>query len=552
MPHTDEILQSAQAEYENAQWLNALQIFQAFGTDNLSANDLERLAICAALTGNHDLVDSSLTGAFEIHSNASDARQAARCAFWLGFELMRRGEHGRGGGWLGRVKQSLENAPEDCPERGLLLVPAGLQAFGQGEPEKAYELFVSAQEIGARHSDLDLMSLGTLGRCQAEVEMNRVDLAIPALDGLMLDVLSPGVSPIVVGIVYCAAVELCRDLFEMGRAQEWTNALNSWCDAQEGLVMFRGQCLVYRSELLQFQGAWDEAALQADLARERLSTPVGDPAVGAAYYQIGELHRLRGQFAEAEANYRKASEHGHNPEPGMALLSSAQWRHHDAAAAIRRTLNENQSQDNRIRLLLAAVEIFLDAGIMEEASAARDELTERYVKSGSPLMLALVHRATAALHLAQKRPEEALLEARRAESLLTHYTSPYDHARVKMLLGRACSLLGDQRSSEIELSAARSAFEELGASPEIAKLGIGNSGTADESVEHALTEREVEVTRLVAAGMTNRLIADDLVISEKTVARHLSNIFTKLGISSRAALTAYAYEHGLAGPTPSA
>lgn len=552
MPRTDETLLLAHTEYEKAQWLNAIRTFDALGIDSLSANDLERLAICAAMTGNHDLLDSSMASAFEMHLKAADARQAARCAFWLAFELMRRGERGKGSGWLGRVGQTLENAPKDCPERGLLLIPAGLQAFGQGEPEKAHGLFISAQDIGTRHDDPDLRALGTLGRCRAEVEMGLVDQAIPALDGLMLDVLSSGVSPIVVGIVYCAAVEVCRELFEVGRAQEWTNALNSWCDAQEGLVMFRGQCLVYRSELLQFQGAWDEAATQAALARERLSTPVGDPAVGAAYYQIGELHRLRGQFTKAEANYRWASEHGHNPEPGMSLLSSAQGRHSDAAAAIRRALNEKQSTEKRIRLLLAAVEVFLDAGMVEEASAKREELIERHANSGSSLMQALIHRATAAMYLAQERPAEALDEARVAQELLTQFPSPYDHARVKTLLGRACKLMGDHRTAEVELSAARKIFDKLGATSEISKLSMSGPGMANETSGHALTEREVEVTGLVSAGSTNRMIAADLVISEKTVARHISNIFTKLDISSRAALTAYAYEHGLARPVSSA
>lgn len=552
MASPDESLQIARAEFENAQWSSALRNFDAFGIEDLSPNDLQQLAICAGMTGNRELVDSSLETAFEIYRSENDVRQAARCAFWLGFELMRRGEHGRGGGWFGRVSQTLENAPDDCPERGLLLIPAGLQALGQGDPEKAYEIFANAQEIGRRHRDPDLRSLGTLGRCTAEVKIGQVDRAIPALDGLMLDVLTPGVSPLVVGIVYCAAVELCRELFEIARAQEWTNALSSWCDAQDGNAMFRGQCLVYRSELLQFEGAWDEAAEQAALARERLSTPVGDPAVGAAYYQIGELHRLRGQSAEAEVNYRKANDHGHNPEPGMALLSSIEGRHDDALASIRRALGEGQAQEKRIRLLLAAVEIFIDGGEIDEANEALEELNEQHVKSGSPLMQALFHRANAALLVAREEPANALDEARLAEKLITHQSSPYEHARVKVLLGRACELLGDHRTAEIELSSARNTFHQLGAAPDLAKLGTGDAKSVNQAAEHSLTDREVEVTRLVAAGLTNRVIADDLVISEKTVARHLSNIFTKLGIPSRAALTAYAYERGITNPTSSA
>lgn len=547
-----ETLQLALAEYEKARWLEAARLYQKVGVQQLSPQDLVRLAICGAMTGDRDLFDSTMEDAFNRYRDSGDVRATARCAFWLGMEAMRRGEHGRGGGWLGRSAQTLEDAPEDCSERGLLLIPAGLQALGQGEPQKALELFSRAQEIGARHNDPDLHSLGTLGRCQSEVETGWVEQAIPALDGLMLDITSPDVSPIVVGIAYCAAVELCRELFEIGRAQEWTQALNSWCDSQEGLVMFRGQCLVYRSELMQFEGAWDSATAQAALARERLSAPARDPAVGAAYYQIGELQRLRGNYAEAEASYRDASQHGHNPEPGMALLSSAQSRHGDAVSAIQRALSEPHSQEKRIRLLLAAVEVSINAGDLEMAETSLAELNEHHVKSGSPLMLALVHRATAAFNIARGEPAEALTKARAAENLLAQYTSPYDSARVKTLLGRACELMGDHRTAEIEFSAARKIFEELGAGPELMAMGAGELGSENQPAQHGLTGREAEVTKLVASGMTNRMIAETLVISEKTVARHLSNIFTKLDISSRAALTAFAYEHGLASPAPSA
>lgn len=552
MPGQVETLQLANAEYENARWLSASRLFEDAELEQLTPSDMERLAICGAMTGNLEQFDSAMENAFERYLIDGAAQMVARCAFWLGLEAMRRGEHGRGGGWLARTKQALEDAPEDCPERGLLLIPAGLQALGQGEPQKAYELFSTAQDIGTRHGYSDLRALGTLGRCQAEVGTGWVEQAIPALDGLMLDILSPSVSPIVIGIVYCAAVELCRELFEVGRAQEWTNLLNSWCNAQEGLVMFRGQCLIYRSELMQFEGAWDDADDQAVLARERLSSPAGDPAVGAAYYQIGELKRLRGRFAEAEANYRKASEHGHNPEPGMALLSSAQGRHDDAVAAIRRALNEDHSHEKRIHLLLSSIEISIDAGDLEQASIALNELNERHAKSGSPVMLALFHSAKAALLLARGRPAEAVTEARSAEHLLTQYPSPHERARVKVLLSRACSLLGDHRTAEIELSAAQAVFEELGATPELARLGLNSPAPVAQTAEHGLTEREAEVAKLVAAGLTNRMIADELVISEKTVARHLSNIFTKLDISSRASLTAYTYEHGISSPRPSA
>jgi DNA-binding NarL/FixJ family response regulator len=121
---------------------------------------------------------------------------------------------------------------------------------------------------------------------------------------------------------------------------------------------------------------------------------------------------------------------------------------------------------------------------------------------------------------------------------------PYDAARARVQVARACRALGDHDAAGMELDAARAVFEALDAAPDLARVTrLTAPGTARPQV---LTARECEVLRLAAAGKTNRQMAADLVISEHTVARHLQNIFTKLGVSSRAAATAYAYRHGLA------
>jgi DNA-binding NarL/FixJ family response regulator len=144
------------------------------------------------------------------------------------------------------------------------------------------------------------------------------------------------------------------------------------------------------------------------------------------------------------------------------------------------------------------------------------------------------------LLLARDDPIAALPRLRRAWALWQELDSPYEAARTRVLVARACAALGDDDASRMELAAARAVFEELGAFPDL------NATTADsDTTAGLLTAREREVLRLLATGATNRAIADRLVLSEKTVARHVSNLFGKLEVASRAAATAYAYEHGL-------
>ncbi len=479
------------------------------------------------------------------HRNRGDAELAARCAFWLAFGLFDRGEVARGAGWIARARRLLDAAQHDCVEQGYLHFPAALQAIAEGDNETAYTIFSQAADIGERFGDPDLVTLARHGQGRALIRLGKTAAGIALLDEIMVAVAGGEVSPIVVGDVYCGVISACQEVFDLRRAREWTAALSHWCASQPDLVPYRGQCLVRRAEIMQLQGSWSEATNEARRACERLSDPPGQPGLGAAFYQVAELHRLRGEFAEAEEAYRQASRWGRKSQPGLAQLRLAQGQVAAAAAAVRQALDEAQERRTRPRVLAAYIDIMLAADDVAAARAASEELSDIAAALDVPFMDAVSAHAAGAVLLAEGDARAAAAALRRAWASWSELESPYEAARVRLLLGLACRELGDDDGGQLELDAAHQVFSQLGAAPDLAHLEELSRRTASTAVG-GLTAREVQVLGLVATGKTNRAIAHELGISEKTVARHLSNIFTKLGLSSRSAATAYAYQHDLA------
>lgn len=538
-------LQRGRGSFQQGHWGDAYDQLSALDrTAPLGAPDLEHLATAAFLTGRDTESPDYLARAHRAFLDQEDAAGAGRCAFWLAFGLFTRGDMAQAGGWLARAQRLLDEGGHDCVERGYLLLPAGMQHLTQRADAAGYAVFTEAAGIGERFRDRDLVTMARHGQGRAKIRQGNTSEGMALLDEVMIAVTGGEVSSKVAGIVYCGVISACHETFDLRRAQEWTDAFTQWCTAQVDLVPYRGHCLVRRAEILQLHGAWGEAMDEARRAGERLSQPPNQPELGAALYQQAEIHRLRGEFAQAEEMYRQASQLGRQPQPGLAQLRLAQGQTSAAAAAIGRALEETTDRRNRPHLLLPHVEIMLAANEVVAARAAATELAEIATEVGTPWLRAMsAHAAGAVLQFAGE-DRAALAMLRDAGIAWQELQAPYETARVRLLMGLACRALGDTDSADLELEAARQAFRQLGATPDLAradKLAPARSGGRSDR----LTARELQVLRLIAKGKSNRAIATGLGISEKTVARHVSNIFTKLDLSSRSAATAYAFQSGL-------
>jgi DNA-binding CsgD family transcriptional regulator len=379
---------------------------------------------------------------------------------------------------------------------------------------------------------------------QTLIKQARIAEGLSRLDEAMLAATSNEVTPFITGVVYCGVIAGCEEAYEVRRAQEWTEALSRWCEQQPELVAFTGRCLSHRAGLMQLRGDWREALEEARRARERCEEAMNDAAAGQAFYQQGELHRLQGDFAAAEAAYRDANRCGHEPQPGLSLLRLGQGDDDAAGAAIRRALSETVEPLSRARLLPAHVEISLALGEAGDARRGADELSGIAGEYQSAMLRAIAARVQGMVAVAEGEAESALRSLRESATIWQELEAPYDLARTRVFVGLACRALGDEQTAALELETATGVFEQLGALPDLARLEA-LAGPAETPETYGLTPRELEVLRLVAAGKTNREIAAALVVSEHTVARHVQNIFTKLRVSSRTAATAFAFENRL-------
>ncbi len=534
----DTLLQAREA-YERRDW--ALAFDRLRGSGDLGPEDTMALATSAYLLGNVDEAVRALQAGYQDRIRNGDSLGAVRFASWLGIVLNVRGEVAVGGGWVARAQRLLETEPEDIVERGYLLGHEFFQHLGRGDFARAGETAVRIVETGRRFSEPDLVAQGLMCQGRMTIYSGRVPEGLALLDEAMVGISAGEVSPIIAGMVYCSMIEACQEVSDFSRAASWTSALTRWCDAQPGLVPYTGQCSLHRGQIMRLRGAYDEALAEFALAQRRYQLEGTAAPAALALTEQGDVLRIRGKLDEAEEAYRRAAEFGFEPQPGLALSWLARGRTTAAVTAIHRLLAEAGGPVQRSRLLPAAVEILVAAELLDEARGHSDELSEIASAFGISALRAMAAYASAAIELASGDTEEALGHGRESCRLWGDIGSPWEASRARVLVARALRELGDEDSATAELAVARHGFADVGTPPGVHQvdrlLGRARPG--------GLTEREIEVLRLVAEGRSNPDIARALVLSHKTVERHLSNIFTKLDVPSRTAAAAYAHEHGL-------
>jgi len=551
-----ERLLRGRACYERGEWNDA---FESLALEDesrpLDLDDLHRLAWSAGLTARDEHMLATQERLYHGYLESGQNLAAARAAFWTGFRLLARGEAARASGWLTRAQRQVELQAQDCVEQGYLLLPAAQRHINCRELEQALRCAERACAIGERFAERDLIAFARNLQGRALLALGRVESGLAMLDESMVAVTSGELSPVVTGIVYCSSIVSCHRVFALERVREWTVALSAWCAAHPQLGMFTGHCLVHRAEVMELAGSWAEAVEEARRAVQRCVRGIERDAAGRAHYLQAEIHRVRGESDLADNAYREARRCGFEPQPGLALLRLAQGDVDAAASASRRMIAATQEQLARTRFLPAHVEIMLAKGDLDEARAASRELDEAAATLNTDVLHAIAAHAAGSVNLAAGHAQAVLDPVRSAFRFWQQLGAPYLAARLRVLLARACAALHDVEGARLELECAFEVFEWLGARPDlaaaealIASLDDLRNGASRKIC--GLTEREVQVLRLVASGKTNKTIARELSLSEKTVDRHVSNIFAKTDVNSRSAATAFAYEHKLVQAVP--
>jgi tetratricopeptide (TPR) repeat protein len=303
-------LQRGRGAYRRRAWAEAYKwLLLADGAGPLDGEDLALLAASAYLIGREEDYLRILENAYHVCLDTGKIPRAIRCAFWLGLLFVSRGEKGPASGWLNRGQRLLDRETQECVERGYLLLPVVMQRIDGADWRGALAAASDAAEIGEHFGETDLIAAARHFQGRVLIREGQVEKGLALLDEAMIAVTAEELSPLATGMIYCSVIDGCQEVYELGRAREWTAALADWCEEQPGLV-FTGKCLVHRSQIMQMNGAWRDAIEEAQRASQRLSQKFDQKANAEALYQQAELHRLRGEFEAADESYQSASQLG--------------------------------------------------------------------------------------------------------------------------------------------------------------------------------------------------------------------------------------------------
>lgn len=535
---TDGTLHDAREALARRDWATARELFRSCG--DLDTDDLAGLASACWWLGHIDEYVAATDQVHRCHLAAGRSPQAGLAALEIGYMEFVRGRENEGHGWLARARRLLEQQPE-APEHGYLLALEADWAIQEGEVTRADELIRAVLVLADRHGEATLQAQGLFAAGALAIRQGRMDEAWLRLDEAMLPVRSGLVLPEWAGNLYCRMMQLCHELGDVPRAQLWTEITEQWHPHYAPAVIFRGICRVHRVQLLQVHGEWERAEREARQAAAELAD-LDVVVVAEADYRLGELHRLRGELDDAEAAYRRAHLNGRDPLPGLALVHLCRGRGKVAGSILDAALASATTPQERAPLLAAGAEVALARDETEQAARMVAELAELARQHDSPCWRADAQRWEGAVLLARGRPAAAVPVLREARRLWHRVEAPYDVARIRADLGAALAALGDRDSADREERAAIEAFEQLGAHRDLARLRARHRTRREPD---QLSPRELEIVAAIAEGETNRVAAGRLHISERTVARHLANVYLKAGVSSRTAAVAWARDRGL-------
>jgi len=521
-------------------WQVAFDAATAVAVDD-PALDAERgdlLADAAWWLGRLDDCIAAREHAYRTYDELGDDRRAGQCAVWLWEHYAITARPANASAWLRRARRALEGQTE-CIEYGALLLREAETAHGAGELDRADALATEAITLARslRSPDLEAEALQAKGR----VLIDRGDVAegMGHLDEAMLFAVEGRLRPFSTGKVYCSLIGACEQLGDYDRAAEWTEATTRWAD-QHPFAIFPGICRVHRALVLKRRGSLEEAEREAARACEELAHSHISNS-GAAYAEVGDIRRRLGQLDEAEAAFARGQEITGRPCAAVALLRLAQGRVDAAQTIIARCLTETSTPLSRANLLPLQAHIAIAAGDLDAAAEALAELDTIVAAFDNPEHGAAARSTRGRLELACGDTEAACATVGQAIEQWLGLGVPYEVATARTMLGQALRERGDDAAAAESFAAAAKLFDQIGARLDAHLLAAESTPV----LPAGLTGREVEVLQLVAAGLTNNEIASELFLSAKTVSRHLSNIFTKIGVTSRAGATAFAFEHGL-------
>lgn len=539
----DDALVVARTAFDQEEWASAFESFAecASAGVEMSADDWFAMADAAWWIGEIDVALNAWERAHHQYVEAGAPRQAAVAAMYIAAHSMERGDAATGSGWMRRTHRLLADVPE-AAEHGYPMYFEVFEAMGRGDLKAAGAAARRMQDIGRRFDEANLVAIGLVGEGRALLKDGRVGDGMALLDEAMVCASSGDLHPVWAGAVYCHLMDACHEVGEIRRASEWTEAASRWCERLSDAALYRGICRVHRAQVLHLRGEWGQAEEEASRACAGVLR-LHPGTVAEGHYEIGEIRRLRGDLDGAEQAFRRAHELGRDPQPGLALVRFEQGRIDAAARSIATALEGTDEPLVRARLLAAQVSVELAGGDLERAGSAASELDEIAGRFASSGLAATACQARGSVLAAEGQAAAAVRALRGACRMWQDLDARHAAASVRVLLADAYQALGDDDDAQLELDAARGTFVQLGARLDVERIDRRRRPV---QLPAGLTEREAEVLRLIAAGNTNREIAERLFISERTVHRHVSNIFVKLGVKSRIAAAVFAFEHDLA------